>query len=102
MLSGHTHQDDFRLLYTDGEATVVDILSPSISTSNSNNPSVREVVFSPQLGYELLDWRQYIFDLYQANILVSTLPVLVNLTTFSDSGPSLFRTPPLGWSSTIF
>ena len=71
MLSGHTHQDDFRLLYTDGEATVVDILSPSISTSNSNNPSVREVVFSPQLGYELLDWRQYIFDLYQANILNS-------------------------------
>lgn len=66
MSTGHTHTDEFRLIYDSlDEPQAIVYVSPSISANGKKNPSMRIYYLDP-ITFEVLDYDHYFLDLRPA------------------------------------
>jgi len=71
---GHTHRDDFKVIYNDLNAPFASLLlSSSISPRSDTNPSYRVYSYSEN-DYTLLDYTHFYADLFSASDLLYWTP----------------------------
>lgn len=100
-LAGHTHTDEFRLMFNDDGTTIQSMMyvSPSVDLHGTRNPSVRVYELN-DTTWEVLDYTQYYFDL-SAYSGATPEPVITKLYSAREEY-GLSNLNPQSWYALLF
>jgi len=100
-VAGHTHTDEYRLLFNADGTSVQSIVyvSPSVDTHGTRNPSVRIYELN-DTTWEVLDYTQYYFDL-SAYTGSTPEPVITKLYSAKEEY-GLSNLNPQSWYALLF
>jgi len=93
--TGHTHYDEFRMIYDDaGEPKSVVLVSPSMSSGGTRNPSMR-VYYLHNETKELLDYDHYFMDLKKGSSQTKAAVNWTDMITLLYSAKEEYNLPDL-------